>query len=139
MGSTLGEVSGPRVRTQQKRYTGYQALGDSLGHNRGGVQWLQAGCIHLPRKGTIPFPFRPSPAPFSALVSCLPIQGHDLFLDENVYPPYSLWPLARATRRPYWEKGGPKEPSLAERRQVLGGGSQSGLTFALLFVLTDID
>lgn len=44
-------------------------------------------CIHLPRKDTILFPLSPPATPCtlsSALVSCLPIQGHNLFSDEKV-------------------------------------------------------
>lgn len=62
-GSTLREASAPGVRTQQERYSGYQALG-----SRGGARGCRPspgrpaseGCIHLPGKGTIlSFPSAP--------------------------------------------------------------------------------
>ena len=48
-----------------------------------GGQPLKAAFI-FPRKSQFSLSPQPFPVPSSALVSCLLIQGHDLFLDENV-------------------------------------------------------
>lgn len=97
-----------------------------------GGQPLKAAFI-FPGKAQFSLSPQPLPAPSSALLSCLPIQGHDLFSDKNVRPPHCLWPPARAMHWPHEEKGGQKESSLAERTQALGEGSRSGLplTFCL--------
>lgn len=68
----------------------------------------------------------PTPRPSSTLVSCLPIQGHDLFSDENVV----LLTLQQPTRWPYWKKGGQNEPSLRESRSL---GKVLGQAWPLTF------
>lgn len=131
-GSTLGEVSG----LSRKGTVGTRRLGAEAEHVAAspalGGQPVKAAFI-FPGKAQFSLSPRPLPAPSSALLSCLPIQGHDLFSDKNVRPPHCLWPPARAMHWPHEEKGGQKESSLAERMQALGEGSRSGLplTFCL--------
>lgn len=144
MGSTWRGVSAPGSRLSREGTVGMRPLGaaggpaeaerTAAGPARGG---LPPKAASIPEERCSSLSLRPFPAPSSTLVSCLPIQGHALFLDENICPPHSLWPPARATCWPHQEKGGRRDSSRASGRPVLSGCSWAGLALDLLFMLRD--